>query len=275
MRSFQITAADGFSLAANHYDAGSDRAVVIASAMGVKRRYYDAFAQYLCANGISVLTFDYRGIGDSRPRSLRGFEASLEDWGKLDIAAAIEWMSNQARSISYVGHSVGGQLAGMVPNIERAERLMFVCAQTGHWRDWPGLRKIQLGALWLGMPVAARAFGFFPAKMAGLGSDDLPRGVALEWSRWGRHRDYLFGYHDPASYARIKAPLLAYSFRDDHYAPRAAVELLLRRYESAAVTHIHVEQRGLGHFDYFRRGKGEHLWPDALAWLTRDRDTPL
>jgi predicted alpha/beta hydrolase len=263
-----IRTADGVSLHATLYDAHGDRAMLIASAMGVKRRYYDAFAQHAAARGISVVTFDYRGIGESRPKSLRGFDASMLDWGRADIPAAIDWIRRELRpqSLAYLGHSAGGQLAGLAPNADAVDRFVFVSSQSGYWRHWPGLRAYGLGALWVMMPVLSHAFGYFPAKLVGLGSEDLPRGVAAQWARWGRHRDYLFRDVDPTLYARITAPVLAYSLRDDHYAPLRAVEALLARYSGARVEHRHLALRGLGHFDYFRRAHAA-LWNEITEWV--------
>lgn len=267
VRSIELRAADGRSLAATVYDAGAPDALLIASAMGVKRRYYDAFARFVAERGRNVVTLDYRGIGDSRPRSLRGYEATMHDWATLDIPAAIDWIARELRpgSFAYLGHSAGGQLAGLAPNIDRVDRFVFVAAQSGYWRHWPGVRAYGLGFLWVAMPVISRALGWFPGKML-MGSEDLPRGVASQWAQWGRHPEYLFGYHDPAPYARVTAPLLAYSLRDDHYAPRPAVDALVAKYRGAKVTRVHRED-DVGHFDAFRRGKGEKLWEEIAAWL--------
>jgi predicted alpha/beta hydrolase len=268
VRSIELRTADGVVLAGTHYDAGARDALLIASAMGVKRRYYDAFARYMGERGWDVVTFDYRGIGDSAPRSLRGFEASMHDWGALDIAAAIDWITRELRParFAYLGHSAGGQLAGLAPNIGRAERLIFVASQSGYWRLWSGIRKYGLGLLWLAMPVISRVVGYFPAKVLLMGSENLPREVASQWARWGRHPQYLWGSNDPATYARITAPLLAYSLHSDHYAPRRAVDALVAKYAGAQVTRIHREEH-LGHFDAFRRGKGEGMWEEMAAWL--------
>src|SRR6185369_11156839 len=85
----QFTATDGFPLHGTLYEGGAD-AILVASALGVKRRYYDAFAQAANQRGFTVLTFDYRGIGESRPSSLRGFDANMRDWGAIDLPAAID-----------------------------------------------------------------------------------------------------------------------------------------------------------------------------------------
>jgi predicted alpha/beta hydrolase len=114
------------------------------------------------------------------------------------------------------------------------------------------------------MPAVSRLFGYFPSKLVGLGAEDLPRGVASQWARRGRHRDYLFRDVDRALYSRITAPVLAYSLRDDKYAPRAAVDALAAHYPN--VTRVHLEERGLGHFDWFRKGR-ERLWEDVVQWL--------
>jgi predicted alpha/beta hydrolase len=265
---FDMRAADGYVLRGSHYDAGGDSVLLIASALGVKRRYYDAFARHIAESGRSLVTFDYRGIGDSRPRSLRKFEGTMAQWGRLDIAAAIEWITTELhpRFLAYLGHSCGGQLLGLAHNASRVDRIIFTSAQSGHWRHWPGVRKYGLGALWLLMPAVAAVAGYFPSRVLGLGSEDLPRHVAAEWARWGRHPEYLFGYNDAAPYERITAPILAYSFADDTYAPKAAVDALLRHYVAAPVTRIHAEEPGIGHFGFFRRGR-ERLWADIVTFL--------
>ncbi|HYC58906.1 MAG TPA: alpha/beta fold hydrolase [Thermoanaerobaculia bacterium] len=263
-----VRASDGYVLRANHYDAGGDSVLLIGSALGVKRRYYDAFARFIADRGRSVVTFDYRGIGDSRPTSLRKFDGTMSEWGRLDINAAIDWIANelQPRTLTYVGHSCGGQLLGLAPNADRIDRIVFSSAQSGYWGHWPGARKYAIGALWVTMPVIATIAGYFPSRILGLGSEDLPRRVATDWARWGRHRDYLFGFHDPAPFAKITAPILAWSFVDDSYAPKTAVDALLRFYGRAEVTRRHADEPGIGHFGFFRRGR-ERLWEETVTWL--------
>jgi predicted alpha/beta hydrolase len=241
--------------------------------MGVRRRYYEAFAQHLAGRGLSVLTFDYRGMGESRLGSAKDDPARMDEWG-LDIAAAIDFVGAQAaRSITIVGHSAGGQVAGLAPNLPRADRLVFVASQSGYWRHWPGIRAWGLLALWMVMPVVARARGSFPSRLARLGSEDLPRGVAEQWAGWGRHPRYLFGSEDLdlSRYRQFQGPLLAYSLEGDHYAPRRAVEALLREYPAAKVEHRHLIDPTIGHFGFFRRSLGEAQWDDVAAWIQGTR----
>ena len=43
------------------------RRVLIVSAMGVPQRFYADFAEWLASQGHAVMSFDYRGVGESRP----------------------------------------------------------------------------------------------------------------------------------------------------------------------------------------------------------------
>lgn len=264
-----ITAADGFELRGSLHRADGDHALIINSAMGVKRRYYDAFASHVAARGISVITYDYRGIGESRPRAMRGFQASMTEWAQLDIAATIAWTQRELRprTISMIGHSAGGQLIGLAPNAGAVDRVVLVASQSGSYRLWPRGRREALGAFWFLMPLISRVVGYFPSPLFGLGSEHLPHGVAAEWSRWGRSRDYLFDFHDASGYEALRVPLLAWSFEDDLYAPRVAVESLLAHYTGATIDHRHVEPRGIKHFGFFRRAVGGALWDETLEWL--------
>ena len=74
-RRIELTAADGVRLIGHWWpaaEASPSATVVINPATGVHARYYHRYAAYLAANGFSVLTYDYRGIGLSRPESLHG-----------------------------------------------------------------------------------------------------------------------------------------------------------------------------------------------------------
>src|SRR5512134_3666946 len=91
---FHLITADGFQLAATLFEptASNRRVVLINSAMGVKRGYYARYAEFLMERGFTVLTYDYRGIGDSRTTSMRGFSADLWDWGIRDQDAALAYL---------------------------------------------------------------------------------------------------------------------------------------------------------------------------------------
>jgi predicted alpha/beta hydrolase len=274
----RLPATDGYPLAATLYQpaAGSlDAAVVISSATAVRRGYYDPFARYLAGRGFAVLTYDYRGIGDSRPASLRGFRARLLDWGERDLAGVLDWAALQLRParLLMVGHSVGGQLLGLAESARRVDGLLAVAAQSGYWGHWSGAARWQAALRWhLLMPALSRAFGYLPG-WTGI-KEDLPDGVAREWAAWCRRREYLLTGHPErrAGFDRFDRPILSYGFSDDPYAPRPAIEGLLAFYRNTPATHREIAPRDLGvpaigHFGFFREAVGAALWPQVTDWL--------
>ncbi len=279
-RAVQIEAKDGYSLAASVFDppagARSERPVVIASATGVRQRYYAAFAAWLAGRGTRVITFDYRGIGGSRPRRLTRFDASLVDWAELDLAGVLEWAAREHGDgqTSVIGHSVGGQLLGLVPNLASIRSVVMVGSQSGDYRLWPGITERALfGALWHAVvPGVASTLGYLPGSL-GIG-EDLPGGVAREWAEWCRTRGYMVGGENHARralYKRLDAPILAFGFDDDGYAPPAAVTALLSLYENARIERRQVsrQEAKVGHFGFFRERFRSSLWLEAAAFLER------
>ncbi len=273
-------ATDEFRLRATIWEHNDDSPIIIiAPATGVSRGYYRAFAQFLFENGLQVITYDNRGIGESRPRSLKGFTALMQEWADKDLEGVINWISNSQPDapLLLVGHSVGGQLLGFVPSLEQFRALLFVAVQTGYWGNWTGFNRVRIQFLWyVAIPLLSQIFGYFPAKLFGLG-EDLPADVARQWAEWGRSPGYIFDHVlDPVkdNYRLLKRPLRAYSFTDDTLlAPKAAVEHLLTYYESADKEHLHLSpsDRGLskiGHWGFFRETIAkEKLWPEAVEWL--------
>lgn len=275
----RIPALDGFELAATLHEPGrgseNGAVVLVNSATAVRRGYYHAFARYLAEQGFSVLTYDYRGIGGSRPASLAGFRARMGQWGERDLAGVVEWIAGhlRPRKLLVVGHSVGGQIVGLAGNSERIDGLLAVAAQSGYWGHWPSPARWDIAFRWYVLvPLLTRLYGYLPGRFASM--EDLPAGVALEWARWGRRPDYLCEEGVRAGFERFRRPILAYSFADDPYAPSAAVEALLDFYSQADATHRHVfpadvAADAIGHFGFFRDRFRETLWRDAAAWLRK------
>lgn len=281
-RELSIRTDDGVALAASVFEPRSPsraaraprRIVVIASATGVLRRYYAPFAAWLAAEGFTVVTFDYRGIGGSRSQEP---DATMHDWGERDLAAVIAWAADVLGDgrVSVVGHSVGGQLIGFLPQsaTSRIEALVTVGSQFGDYRLWPMPLRLAMAALWWGIvPTVTHAVGYLPGAL-GIG-EDLPRGVALEWARWCRTPGYLAsdeaadGARRREAYASVRAPMLAFGFHDDTYAPPAAIDALLAHYRSATITRRHVDRSEgtFGHFGFFR-GRSRALWREVSAFL--------
>ena len=132
---FKEPAEDGFILGGfiwRHAIPDAKRPVVIINAAtSVRCRHYSRFADYLCAHGFDVMTFDYRGIGESRPESLKGLKASWSDWGALDFEAMLKRAQREfpGQPIDVVAHSFGGCAAGLGASGHLIRRLVTVGAQ--------------------------------------------------------------------------------------------------------------------------------------------------
>lgn len=283
MHQVTVTTSDGFELHATAFgDSRRARAgVLIASAMGVEQTYYADFAHWIAAQGYWAVTFDYRGIGRSRPatrrRSLRGFQADVSAWAQRDCTAMVDWMESRldGRPLLWAGHSLGGQILGLVERPERIAALLTVAAGSGYWRDYvPRLRRFA-PALWYAIvPTVLPLFGYFPGRLLRM-IGDVPRGVMQQWRRWCLDPDYLFGVEDPrtrSTYARLTQPILSLSFTDDEYLSERNIESLHAFYAGAAremrrLAPADIGVDRIGHFGFFRRRHSERLWPLALDWL--------
>lgn len=268
----RIRTRDGHALAATlHRGTGPDL-VVMAGATGVKRQVYTPFARFLVGQGHTVITFDYRGIGGSRPPGpLREVQARMQDWGLHDLDAVLAWAVDHAkpRRLLMVGHSVGGQLLGLADHADLVDAAAFVGSQSGYWGHWPLHQRAGIGLLWFGLiPALSPMLGHFPSRRLGLG-EDLPRGVAEQWARWGRDPDYLMrgDARRREQFAQLRLPLLMVSLDGDLFAPHAAVDALAAFYAGAKVTRLRLPKTPTtGHFTVFRPGDRK-VWADLAAFL--------
>ena len=271
----KLRAKDGFELVADWYLAAeSRRAVLIAPATAVPRRFYAPLAAALVARGFSVLVPDYRGIGDSRPASLRGFKARMRDWGLFDIDAALIFLRERKFHIGYIGHSAGGQLLPLADHANDVQAVSIVASQSGWHGHSPLGERIKLLTRWhLLMPLMTLIAGRMPMSWVAAGLD-IPAGVFWEWRRWCLSRNYLM---DDATlphrdrYATFDKPMLALSFADDPWATRVATDALLGFYAGATREHRHIHPREvgmprIGHFGFFSR-QSNALWTQVIDWL--------
>jgi predicted alpha/beta hydrolase len=251
------------------------RSLLVSSATGVLQHYYWSFARHFASLGFAVLTFDYRGIGQSGGDATKAGRVSctLEDWGANDQAAAVAFLKGRYpdAELILVTHSIGGQLLGFNPRLGEFARVVMVASQSGYWKLYPGWHRIKMWVFWhVLIPVLSPLFNYFPAAKLGL-FENLPRGVATQWMRWGRHPDYMMGFRKPeySYFNQLSCPLLILSFPADPYAPEEAVDWLARQFPRAEVSRVHYTMEGKrpGHFGYFKRGRGDLLWNKTTKWL--------
>jgi len=269
----EIQTADRFNLAATTFEPeqGTDLnlSVQINNAMGLHQGFYQAFATFLADNGVFVVTYDYRGIGRSSRVPAKEDPARLRDWGEKDLAGVTAWLA-QTRpdsKLMCVCHSLGAPLLGLAENANLFDAVVVIASGTGYWRNWDGWESLRLLYGWhLHIPFVARIYGYLPASYFGW---DLPCPVAIDWAMWCRHPE---GYPLTEGLARLRCPVLIYSFSDDTYSPPRAVNNLKIRFKSADVTHREIKPQDLGvesigHFGFFKKTAPQSAWLDLLQWM--------
>ncbi|MDC6363627.1 MULTISPECIES: alpha/beta fold hydrolase [Flavobacteriaceae] len=237
---------------------------------GIPQHFYRHFAKYLAQRGYIVITFDYRGIGLSKPKTLKRFVATIIHWG-IDIDAVLDWGIKNYPSLkkTVVGHSMGGQLIGILKNAHKIDNALLIASGTGYWKDMPkSPMKYFMPLLWhVYMPLSTLIYGYANAKLIGRG-ENLPKGVALQWRRWCLSANYWeidFGKTiNQDTFNDLSGNIKSYVFSDDKITSKKSAEKLLKYFTKAekSVALLNPVDFGLertGHLGFFSRNS-QPLW---------------
>lgn len=272
----KITTGNDHSITATFfYPEGETRAaVLIVPGMGVSQKFYAPLASWLAAQGFLVATFDFSGIGLSRHGSLRGLKVNVVDWARFECSAMIDVIAAKAagKPLYWVGHSLGGQVLGFVPNWKRLTKAVTIACGSGYWRENSASLKWKVWLLWFVIaPLSMRLFGYFPGKRLRM-IGDLPRGVMTQWRSWCLNPEYAIGVEGArvrAQFAALDIPITSVSFTDDEFMSARNTESIHSFYAGSPKTmkciapkDIGVEQ--IGHFGFFNARFEQSLWRTHL-----------
>lgn len=266
-----IRTRDGEKIYANVHlpNTSNGSTVVIGSEVGMLQEFYFGLALTLTYAGYTVYTFDYRGIGKSKPETLKNYQANLHQWGTLDLDAVILHAKNARtqRSLIYIGHGISGQIVGLAPASEYISHLVLIGSHLSITNNREIIRRIKSILL---VPFLCQLLGYFPGRHLGYCSD-LPKGVAMDWLKWNRESSGLFSFFSDKNYRKMEIPLLAYSFADDYLAPKKTVDQLVDRFPNSTITRRHLNPKSLGirrigHNGFFIR---QMLWPCLIEWMEK------
>lgn len=253
-------------------------AIMVSAGTGFPRRFYRHVAAYLAGRGAIVLTYDYRGIGDSRTQELANSPIEYTDWGRLDQTAALEALEAAAPNLplTHLSHSVGGHFIGLMPNHHKLSRHAFASVGTGSvWKHHLSSIPLELYFWWVLGPYSLLRHGYVKTG-GGWTGESLPPRVYKAWRRWCSKRDYFESEIEstlsPQHYTAVTAPIHSWVFTDDPIATPETAKNLLRVYPNAPhqihSRHPHAfDLKHIGHAGAFSRGR-EALWHEWWVWLS-------
>ena len=176
------------------------------------------------------------------------------------------------KPLTWLGHSLGGQVLPFVPNRDRVAKMVTVTAGSGYWRESPLGLRWRVWFLWYFLvPLSVRLWGYFPGRRLGV-VGDVPRRVMEQWRRWCLDPEYAVGVEGAAVralFAAVETPIVSLSFTDDELMSARNVASLHGFYTRAPrVMHRlrprDVGERRIGHFGFFRRRYERSLWRPYL-----------
>ena len=275
-----VPAADGYQLEAAVYasipHSNPPYVAIINSGAGIPKSFYEPFASWLADKGVPTITYDYRGIGGSRGKSLRHLSASIQDWGSKDCAAILKYARGlyPGARIQVVGHSIGGIVTGFVSGSAKDRPVAIYLASHGLcWRLRLTFAVENVRSVACPDAASYQIDGIFSwegLRLAGRSSSP----VALEWGRrrfkWSIASDSSYG-----SCSHIDAKALALRPSDDLFATESAVRRVESRFGAARFTDFVLDVASksntrLGHFGFFRPASRDLWWPVALHGYRRN-----
>jgi len=184
--------------------------------MASRRTFHRGLAPLLRDRGFRVVTFDFRGHGQSGPLPSEGGDAGYDDHVRLDLPS----LRRQATSLwpgplAVVGHSLGAHaaVASQGAGLLGADALVLLAGNIWMPSLEPSarLRALKSATFRAAWAVTRRA-GFFPTRALRLGSEDESRSLFRGFLRWWQDdgwgsADGRLDYISCA--ARVRCPTLA------------------------------------------------------------------
>ncbi len=284
MKRIDILTEDHYSLAAHLFEPKipNQKVLLINSATGVKQQIYFSLAQFFAEKGFTVITYDYRGIGLSKPDKMNSFQASMRVWGTTDYKALTDYIKNNFEDYKKycLGHSVGALILGMNKGSEMFDEFIFVGTQNAFVGNLRLRTKIEA---YLGFGIVQPLFtlllGYFPASWFGLG-ESLPSGSAFDWRILILNKKSTNKLLEKSMdfSKKLKQNVLVIRAEDDAWLTEKGVKSLLENtYPNLQPTYRLIytsesEKGEIGHINFFR-SYNKNLWNIILERLEEGRRT--
>ncbi len=266
-----IKARDGTELAVTRYipNVSNYTTVIIAPAMGCRQKRYFNLAAFLCQEGYTVYTFDYRGVGRSLKRAGNHQEATLHQWASVDLDTVILAARNQFPRHELVGlaHGISGEIVCLAPASTFFSRLALVDAALSSWALAGRRGRLRL----LGAYFFEAACRWIPGASSCMGHS-VPFGVFREWLAWSKLPNGLFHHYSNNNYQKLRGPVLALNFTGAPFSAPRAVTALLRQFSNAYCSQWYLKPSGPGlkngrYYPFYDKRLKDVLWKELVLWM--------
>lgn len=279
MKELILKTPDHFPLSVKIFEPeiSNGKLLLINSATGVKQQIYFSFAKYLAEKGFTVITYDYRGIGESKPKKMNGFKASMRIWGTVDFKTVTNFIKTEYAGFDKfcLGHSVGALILGMNADSQIFKKFIFVATQDAYLGNL-NFKVAVAGLLGFGiaLPIMTHFLGYFPANRFGLG-ESLPKGVAFDWQTLilnKKSTKRLYETNEADFSKNLYLPTFIIHAEDDSWVTQKGMRNLMKTtYPHLKTTYREVkisesDKGEIGHVNFFR-SFNRGLWKIVLEQL--------
>lgn len=279
MEKLELITNDRISLSVHLFrpDKSNGKLLLINSATGVKQQVYFSFARFFSEQGFTVISYDYRGIGLSKPQNMKGFKASMRIWGSEDYKTLTQYIKNEFSAYKKycLGHSVGALILGMNEDSTMFDEFIFVGTQNAFVGNLKLKTKIE-AYLGFGIvqPLITGLLGYFPANWFGLG-ESLPKNCAYDWRTLILNRkstNRLLEKIDDYSKNLTQKVFVIRAEDDVWLTEKGVLSLLNNTYPNLKPSYRLVktsesDKKEIGHINFFR-SYNKKLWNIILNELT-------
>jgi len=279
MEKLELITKDRVSLAVHLFrpEKSNGKLLLINSATGVKQQVYFSFARFFSEHGFTVITYDYRGIGLSKPEKMKGYRASMRIWGSEDYKTLTQYIKTEFPEYKKycLGHSVGALILGMNEDSIMFDEFIFVGTQNAFVGNLKLGTKVE-AYLGFGIvqPLTTRLLGYFPANWFGLG-ESLPKNCAYDWRTLILNRkstNKLLEKIDDYSKKLTQKVFVIRAEDDVWLTEKGVLSLLSNTYPNLRPSYRLVktsesEKKEIGHINFFR-SYNKKLWNIILNELT-------
>jgi predicted alpha/beta hydrolase len=288
--SIEIRTSDGWALRADVHEPGGEPVgvAVLSHAMMARRTEFErpagaGVASMLVERGWRVVSFDFRGHGDSEPLPRDGARFGYDDLVGGDMPAVHGFARSRLRRkkpVVLVGHSLGGHVALAAQGAGLVSFDAIACIAANVWLrafEPSRARWIVKRASLAAAAAVCRRLGRFPARALRLGSDDESRAYFEDFERFTRtgtwtsadgSRDYLAGL------ARVRVSVLQMVSEGDRIEciPESGERFVARCGGSREIVRVAAADDGgppPDHMGLVTSGRVGSAWDRVEAWMKR------